>query len=199
MTERLVMGACLVLVILVAGIVGLGGGVLTSVSDGEATPTESRQTEPRGGEPYRTATVSVELADYDQWPATDESVDVEVRARARGYDALSYDGLRLCAYDENGTVLFGETLGPLRSPDSGEFARTYEVEMSTATTPAYVTVDHPGLRNDSRVAVDVLTWDEEMERLDQRTSDHRQPLAELFDDLQDEFAFPRSSRVGQCG
>jgi hypothetical protein len=191
-------------VVLVAAVLtGFGGGIFLSNVDEKETPTANPQTETGpetdAGEPFKTASITVELVDWNQWPATDEPVGIEVTAEARGYTRLSYDGLRLCAYGENGTVLFNKTVGTLRSPDSGTFYHVHTVNMTTTTAPAYVTVDHPSLRNDTRVAVDVLTWDDETERLDQHTSDSQQSLVETFDGLQDEFPFPRTHEIGRCG
>ena len=205
MNRRLAVSAGISLVVLVAAVLaGFGGGLFPSSVDDKEIPTanpltETTSLETDAGEPFQTASIEVELVDWNQWPATDEPVGVEVSAEARGYTRLSYDDLRLCAYNENGTVLFGKTVGSLHSPASGTFYRVHTVNMTTATTPAYVTVDHPGLRNDTRVAIDVLTWDDETGRLDQHTSDSQQSLAETFGGLQDEFPFPRTHEVGRCG
>jgi hypothetical protein len=204
MNRRLAVGVGVGIVVLVAAVLtGFGGGIFLSNVDEKETPTANPQTETGpetdAGEPFKTASITVELVDWNQWPATDEPVGIEVTAEARGYTRLSYDGLRLCAYGENGTVLFNKTVGTLRSPDSGTFYHVHTVNMTTTTAPAYVTVDHPSLRNDTRVAVDVLTWDDETERLDQHTSDSQQSLVETFDGLQDEFPFPRTHEIGRCG
>ncbi|WP_415379435.1 hypothetical protein [Halosimplex sp. TS25] len=205
MNKRLAVGTGIGLVILVTAVlIGLGGGILPAAVDETKTPTanpsaETMKPETDAGSPYQTARVGVDLVDWDQWPAIDEPIGVNVSAEARGYTNLSYDDLRLCAYDENGSVLFAKPLGSLRSPDSGTFYRVYTVNMTTTTPPAYVTVDHPGLRNDTRVMVDVLTWDAETEQLNRRTSNNYTSLVEVINRNQDEFSFPRTHKVGRCG
>jgi len=170
------------------------GGLLLVTGD---DPTDSRMTpisdggdstDPSGGDSPQIARIIISPLEV---PGADGELPVEISTEIRGYDNLSYEHVRLCAYDRNGTVLDSTALWTIQSPSSGTQHYRETVNLTVEQVPKYLIIDGPNLRSDERLNMVTQEWRSEEET-----------YVGLRDDLgtvQNEFEWPQTSEPGQCG
>lgn len=164
--------------------------------ESDTTPSTTHATEDSADESGNLPEdVYLELAQRPRADTSNGTIAVTVEASVYGYDDLHYEDVQLCLYDENGTVVASKSIGTISARASTpEYRRdTYTVKVTGF--PKYMTVDHPGLRNDSRVGVDLLIWSPRGDSGERFWNVTKAGLGEY----QDRFEFPRSDEPGECG
>lgn len=117
------------------------------------------------------------------------NMSVEIVIHEYGYNNLSYDNLTLCMYDSSGDIIQHQTFGQVGSLESNEFFEVYEFNVSVSSKPKYILVDHPELRNDSRIRNQIRVWNSGSYGIEYQESNP----------MKDDFGFPRNSEIEQCG
>ena len=186
MNRRKLVGLAITLALgfAVVGGVLLNSTELRSNGGGENGPVRLAQIEISPGQVKRSGSnvsmspeVVIHLYDYGDPPK---------------YDDILYEDVMFCAYDEEGAVLHSTNLGSVSSPETGEFFKAERVNMTVATVPKYLIVDHPALRNDSPFDTKVQVWNADRER-------YSPALDGGLSEIQDRFEFPRTHEPGICG
>lgn len=165
-----------------------------------SSPTETEDSiEQNGGRKPKDAEIKISPTALNFSDTYSMTLDVD--AEAYGYNNLSYNDLRVCVYDHNGAILYGETIGQFTSATDAsntESYREYSINATTSSRPKYVTVDQPQLRHDGRVAVEILVINDNEESWDDEWSGGVTSHNEKFDNITP-FEFPRTNEVGKCG
>lgn len=179
-------GIVVVILVAIALVFTVTGGAFDGNSEPATTPTSE---EGQSGDPAELADLSLYPTVYDRNTSFQTSTRISVTVY--GYENLRYEDVLLCLYSQNGSVLGKESIGTIYSPDSGVYDEEMTVNISVGQRPFYFVVDHPELRNDSRLTTELRVWLPEHEAYDFRLSG--------LDKVQDEFEFPRTHEVGTCG
>ena len=165
-------------------IAGLSIGPFTASSPTEGTPIADNQN--NGAEPTERARIIVS-PEAITFTGNNTTMGVEVSYDIYGYEDISYENVRLCLYNQNGTVLANEPLPNISSP-------TYTVKtvnVTLETKPTYYIVDHPELRTDDQIVLHQSRWNDDLDMYqDLEFNDGQYP--EGFD-------YPRSNGTGTCG
>jgi hypothetical protein len=172
----------------IAAIIITGGCVQSGPSSPAATEsTTQRELTVSGGEATQQALVQISPYPLDS-SSEQFAKSVLVSVRIRGYPPQQFENTRLCLYDEGGTVLSNESLGPIVSPETGEFVTSYSVNVTLSQRPKYILIDHPELRNNNWMTVEMLEWNSTRNLWIPRDSPGL-PIAN----------WPRTNETGQCG
>lgn len=165
-------------------IAGLSVGPIATSSPTEGTPTAADQDD--GANPTERARIIVS-PEIVTFTGNNTTMGVEVSYDIYGYEDISYENVRLCLYDENGTVLANE---PLPNISSSTYT-VKTVNVTLETKPTYYIVDHPELRTDDRFGLHQAQWNEDLDMYqDLEFNDGQYP--ESFD-------YPRTNETGTCG
>jgi len=179
--------------LLALGVIVISGVTLLDVDiptrDADQTPTGISPTRSTGG--GSSATQSGEIFLFLQFNASTKTLTVEVITDVYGYEDLQYEDARLCAYDENGTVLGSAPLGRIESIGGSRQYREETITLAMETRPEYVTAYHPNFSDDPRISSEVRFWVENQNVSTVRLA----PLA----DVQTAFEFPQTDESGTCG
>lgn len=178
-----------IIVPLAVAIILITGGCVQS---GSSSPSATESTTERGltasgGEAPQQALVQISPYPLDS-SSEQFAKRVLVSVKIRGYPPQRFENARLCLYDEGGTVLSNESLGTIVSPQTGEFVTSYSVNVTLSQRPKYIVVDHPELRNDNRLTVEMLEWNS-TRNLWIPQDGPSLPLGN----------WPRTNETGQCG
>jgi|GEM_PF-3588104 len=165
-----------------------GTGEWTVTPESSPQHTQTQESSSNGDIAPREARLSITIEEY---VASDRSLEITVTTEIRGYENLSYENSMLCLYSQNGSQIGSEPLWTIRSPDSGTFYEQQSIEFTSIDRPAYIAIDHPNLRTDSRFVRKTWKW------LPSR--EYYRGYRGTLDGIQDDFEWPRSSEPGQCG
>lgn len=77
----------------------------------------------------------------------------DVRLEVNVNDSARFTDVTLCTYDENGSVVSGQTLGTLMAPND-----TRSFRLKAPERPMYVVVDHPQFGDYTGMGPVVFVW-----------------------------------------
>lgn len=99
-------------------------------------------------------------------------------------ESVTFENVKLCLYDSNGTVLAEENLGTFSPPSASS-----PFEVRSGQIAEYIVVDHPNFRDYPDFGPGLYVW----------VGDHYRDLGGYLDEAQDDFSYPRNNMMGQCG
>lgn len=164
-------------------ILGFSLPTYSNTPDDNDTCTTQEVDDRQGGDPGQLADISISA------PVSNGSIEyVEVQYHAYGYCDLTYDDTMLCLYDSDGSLQFSKNLGRYHSSEDEVFFNEHTATPDLEHRPKYIVVDHPELRNDSRIQLERLAW-----RTDYGNNKGWVPYKS------EAFEYPKSNKPGNCG